>query len=101
MGNNQEAGGIIIKLIMIRKQVKEPLMNAYKQSVTLNEHGKLVLNGLPFHAGETVEVIILEQSKTQNNFQSSSFESPLQGTVIRYDKPFEPAVSPEEWEALQ
>jgi hypothetical protein len=33
-------------------------MNAHKQSVTLTEDGKLVLNGLPFQAGETVEVIV-------------------------------------------
>lgn len=27
--------------------------------------------------------------------------NPLQGTVIRYDDPFEPAVPPEDWEVLQ
>jgi len=75
------------------------MMNAYKQSVTLTEDGKLLLNELPFHAGETVEVIILEQSIGQNSSQDSSSEFPLQGSVIRYDDPFEPAVSPQEWDA--
>jgi len=75
------------------------MRNAYKQSVTLTEDGKLLLNGLPFYAGETVEVIILEQSIGQNSSQYSSSEFPLQGSVIRYDDPFEPAVSPQEWDA--
>lgn len=76
-------------------------MNAHKQSVTLTEDGKLVLNGLPFQAGETVEVIVLEQSQEEKSSRSSSSDFPLQGSVIQYDDPFEPAVSMEEWEALK
>lgn len=68
-------------------------MNAHKQSVTLTEDGKLVLNGLPFQAGETVEVIVLQQSQGQQSSRFSSSDFPLQGSVIQYDDPFSPAVS--------
>lgn len=69
-------------------------MNAYKIETTINEQGQLVLTNLPFLAGETVEVIILERSV----FHSESNLYPLQGTVQKYDRPFDPAILPEEEE---
>ncbi|MDJ1171441.1 hypothetical protein PMG71_18575 [Roseofilum sp. BLCC_M154] len=66
-------------------------MNAYKVTAILKEDGTLLLEGLPFQAGDAVEVIILEQSK----------EHPLQGTVLRYDDPFEPAVVDQDWDVLK
>lgn len=36
-------------------------MNAYKFEATVTENGTVILQGLPFQAGETVEVIVLEQ----------------------------------------
>ena len=36
------------------------MMQAPKLEVVLSENGTLVLEGLPFQAGETVEVIILQ-----------------------------------------
>ncbi|MEO0539984.1 MAG: hypothetical protein AAFZ80_03855 [Cyanobacteria bacterium P01_A01_bin.105] len=40
-------------------------MNAYKVAATLTENGTLVLKGLPFHSGDTVEIIILEQATVE------------------------------------
>ncbi|MGK7912870.1 MAG: hypothetical protein AB4050_15560 [Synechococcus sp.] len=80
-------------------------MNAYKIEATLSEDGKLVLKGLPFHAGDAVEVIILEHSEglhTAVNTQTPQKDlNPLQGSVIHYEDPFAPAVSAEDWEAIQ
>lgn len=76
-------------------------MNAHKLAATLIEDGTLVLKGLPFHAGDTVEIIILEQSKEERLRQSYLGDYPLQGTVLRYDDPFEPAVPAEDWEVLK
>ncbi|MBF2075185.1 MAG: hypothetical protein IGS50_15695 [Synechococcales cyanobacterium C42_A2020_086] len=75
-------------------------MNAHKLAATLIEDGTLILKGLPFHAGDTVEIIILEQPKTDTQPQTSPSDYPLQGTVLRYDEPFKPAVSTEDWEAI-
>ena len=71
-------------------------MNAHKLAVTLIEDGTLLLKGLPFHAGDTVEIIILEQKKAER-----PIDHPLRGTVLRYDDPFEPAVPTEDWEVLK
>jgi hypothetical protein len=35
-------------------------MNAYKFEATVTENGTVILRGLPFQAGDTVEVIVLE-----------------------------------------
>lgn len=75
-------------------------MQAHKIEAVLSENGTLVLEGLPFQAGEAVEVIILEHPKPQS-IGSSSSESLLQGTVLVYDDPFEPAVAPEDWDVLK
>lgn len=74
-------------------------MQAHKIEAVLSENGTLVLEGLPFRAGEAVEVIILERPQPQR--VSSSSEFPLQGTVLFYNDPFEPAVPPEDWDVLQ
>lgn len=73
-------------------------MNAHKITATLTENGTLLLKGLPFNAGESVEIIILEQSKLTSSDPQTEY--PLQGTVLRYNDPFEPAISLEDWEAL-
>jgi hypothetical protein len=88
-------------------------MNAHKVETVLSEDGALSLKGLPFHVGDAVEVIILEQSHSVSGRESLSqpedpaFESesslyPLQGKQpYRYDDPFEPAVPIEDWEVLK
>lgn len=77
-------------------------MQAHKVEVILSENGTLVLEGLPFQAGEAVEVIILQQSASKPQQQSEVNLYPLRGQQpYRYDDPFEPATALEDWEALQ
>ncbi|WP_414623763.1 hypothetical protein [Calothrix sp. CCY 0018] len=79
-------------------------MNAHKVEAVLTEDGTLMLHGLPFHAGDTVEVIILEsQASQQTVVLPSQVETnlyPLRGKVVRYDDPTEP-VGLEDWSVLQ
>jgi hypothetical protein len=72
-------------------------MNAHRIKTALTENGKLSLQDLPFKKDDEVEVIILERSSSK----IISDSHPLKGTVIRYDDPFEPATSAEDWEVLQ
>ncbi|MEL7070318.1 MAG: hypothetical protein AAGN15_16900 [Cyanobacteria bacterium J06581_3] len=76
-------------------------MNAYKVEATLTQDGTFVLEGLPFRSGEDVEIIVLQKTHESWHSKKTDEEYPLQGTVIRYEDPFEPAVSPAEWDALQ
>lgn len=80
-------------------------MNAHKIEVVLTEDGTLTLQGLPFHAGDAVEVIILETKTPQKNTkhlpQLDTNSYPLHNTQpYRYDDPTEP-VALEDWEILQ
>ncbi|URR36254.1 hypothetical protein NBE99_03730 [Thermosynechococcus sp. HN-54] len=66
-------------------------MHAHKLTATLIEDGTLVLKGLPFHTGDTVEVIILEQPKENPLTRPEQVSPPPQGTVLRYNEPLETA----------
>lgn len=67
-------------------------MQAHRVKATVDQDGTLTLRDLPFHAGETVEVIILAQPSPPAR------RYPLRGTPVRYDRPTEP-VAEEDWEA--
>ena len=78
-------------------------MTTHKVETTLTEDGTLILRNLPFQAGDTVEVIILDRPQLASESTSEPAaldQHPLRGTVLRYDDPFEPAVPPTEWEVL-
>jgi hypothetical protein len=79
-------------------------MEAHKIEAVLTEDGTLMLRGLPFHAGDAVEVIILSAKTPQNQgaapIQADTNLYPMRGKVIRYDDPTEP-VALEDWEVLQ
>lgn len=69
-------------------------MEAHKIEAVLTEDGTLMLRGLPFHAGDAVEVIILSAKTPQLQGAAPSQPEtnlyPMRGKVIRYDDPTEP-----------
>ena len=64
---------------------------AHRIETVLSEDGKLLLDHLPFRAGQTVEVIVLPIS------HATAPSAALQGTVLRYDQPTAP-VAETDWE---
>jgi hypothetical protein len=79
-------------------------MIAYKKEATVNDHGRLVLDDLPFGVGTDVEVVVLERREGRPSVDGETAGDedryPLRGSVLRYDDPTEP-VAVEDWEALQ
>ena len=71
-------------------------MDAYRVETVLKQDGTLLLNGLPWHAGAPVEVIVLAQTPALR----SDSPYPLRGTSISYVNPLEP-VGENEWDVLQ
>jgi hypothetical protein len=69
-------------------------MHAFKTEAVVTPDGTLTLRGLPFGAGDRVEVIVLGQPRPA----VASEEYPLRGQVLRYDRPTDPVVG-NEWEA--
>lgn len=67
---------------------------------TLTQDGTLTLDGLPFQAGEAVEIIVRLQAASPVSAPDPSIRYPLRGLVVPYDRPTEP-VALEDWEALR
>jgi hypothetical protein len=78
-------------------------MNAYKIRSIVTTDGSIVLKGLPFSVGKSVEVIVLDDLSSPEVASSKPDErwKSLQGSVTRYDDPFESAIPLEDWDVLQ
>ena len=78
-------------------------MNAYKIRSIVMADGSIVLKGLPFSVGKSVEVIVLDDISAQEAASAKLDErwKSLQGSVTRYDDPFESAIPLEDWDVLQ
>ena len=71
-------------------------MNAHRVETTIEKDGTLTLKGIPFQAGDAVEVIILERPPKP----AGDNPYPLRGQPVQYEAPTEP-VAEAEWGALQ
>ncbi len=71
-------------------------MRAFRTETVLSQNGVLLLKGLPFRAGEKVEVIILRPRRKR----PAGARYPLRAKPIRYLAPFE-SVAENEWNVLQ
>lgn len=71
-------------------------MPDYRIETRVSSDGSLIIKGLPFEAGDTVEVII--RSRKYQEEPGSRY--PLRGKPIRYVDPFG-SVAEEDWEALK
>jgi hypothetical protein len=71
-------------------------MQDYRVETRVSSDGSLTLEGLPFRAGDTVEVII----RSREPREGAGERYPLRGKpVIRYTDPFG-SVAEADWEAL-
>lgn len=71
-------------------------MQTYHIETTITNNGTIIINELPFHVGEKIEVILRRRSLEKQ----SNEKYPLRGKLIRYDNPFESVVE-NDWDALQ
>jgi hypothetical protein len=82
-------------------------MNAYKIRSIVMADSTIVLKGIPFSVGKSVEIIVLEDVASQEadcesvNLPLDERWKSLQGSVTRYDDPFEPVIPLSEWDVLQ
>lgn len=70
-------------------------MSSHHVEITLDQDGKIMLDELPFRAGDTVEVIILARQIKPNGRGY-----PLRGQPIKYVEPTDP-VAQTDWDAIQ
>ena len=71
-----------------------PMTPAHRIEAVLSEDGTLLLDHLPFRAGQAVEVIVLPVPR------GTPPNSTLRGTVLHYDQPTAP-VADADWGVLE
>jgi hypothetical protein len=71
-------------------------MTTYSLKTKLTETEKLTLDHLPFDKGDEIEITIIQTDLSKSNVYSLKDSQPY-----RYDDPFEPATSSEDWDVLQ
>jgi hypothetical protein len=71
-------------------------MKDYKVETKIERDGSLTIRGLPFRAGERVQVIVRSQQAPPGNGD----RHPLRGKPVRYTNPFG-SVAEGDWEALK
>ena len=71
-------------------------MQDYRVETEVESDGSLTIKGLPFQAGDRVEVIIRGHKPGDDN----GARYPLRGKPVRYTDPFG-SVAEEDWEALR
>jgi hypothetical protein len=69
-------------------------VEAHWTEATVGSDGKLVLSGVPFSPGESVEVLIVAKNAPPSHAGS------LLGSVKEYRDPFEP-VAADDWESVR
>ena len=73
-------------------------MEAIRVETTVQPNGRVVIENLPFEEGKEVDVIVLEPNVSR---KSKSNPHPFRGTAYRYDDPFSPLISLEEWDPFR
>jgi hypothetical protein len=73
----------------------EEKMQIYRVEVTISDNGTLLINNLPFQAGDKVEVVV--RSRKPKVAKTNRY--PLRGTPIQYLNPFE-SVAENAWDVL-
>lgn len=71
-------------------------MQAYSVEKVVTQDGKILLDTVPFLAGETVQVIVLPSKRARQQPHTHS----LKDSVVAYVAPLEP-VAQNDWAALQ
>jgi hypothetical protein len=68
-------------------------MSEFKTQTVVGADGTVTVQGLPFHAGEPVEVTVTSAAPA-----TVTGAAPLVGSVLRYDDPTGP-IATDDWEA--
>ena len=71
-------------------------MQMYRVETTVSGEGTLTIKGLPFRAGDKVEVIVRGQERERER----SMRYPLRSKPIRYVDPLR-SVAEDDWDALR
>jgi len=73
------------------------MTQAHKSHAIIGREGDLRISGLPFREGERVEVVILRAEPEPGTNPADA----LRGSILKDERPFDPVVPVEDWEAAR
>lgn len=76
-------------------------MTAHRAHAIVGDGGSLTVRGLPLRSGETVEVIVLTRDDVGPVGSGDDVRDRLRDSILKDERPFDPAVPPEEWDAVR
>ena len=71
-------------------------MQAHRIKTVVSSDGSVTVDNLPFQVGDEVEVIVLPHLELDEDTPQGNS---LRDSVRRYDRPFDPAVNVNDWNA--
>lgn len=72
-------------------------METYKTKTKVKKNHKVHIDDVPFDDGQEVEITISISTEVEHlNLKNS-----LKGSVIKYDYPFEPVITSDDWDLLK
>jgi hypothetical protein len=71
-------------------------MDDFRYTTHIGPEGDLHLHGVPLPSGQEVDVTI----EVKTHKKGKIFNTSLAGIPVDYKDPFEPAVPPEDWDAI-
>lgn len=76
-------------------------MNAHRAQAVVGDGGSVTLRGLPLRIGEEVEVIVLTRDEVRPRRSADEVRNRLRASILKDERPFDPAVPPEGWDAVR
>ncbi len=73
-------------------------MGTFKTKAKVKNNYKVQVKDVPFDDGQEVEIII---SIKNENDDCEKIQTSLKGSVLKYDNPFDSAISYNDWELLK
>jgi hypothetical protein len=73
-------------------------METFKTKAKVKNNHKVHIDDVPFDDGLEVEIIISVSNQNENY---NKLKDSLKGSVLKYDNPFEPVITSDDWELLK
>lgn len=73
-------------------------MDTFKTETTVKKNHIIEIENVPFDDGQEVEIVV---SKKNGNENYEYLKNSLKGSVLKYDDPFKPVITSEDWDLLK
>lgn len=73
-------------------------MESFKTKTKIKKNHKVQIDDVPFDDGQEVEIIITVRNKNDDDYK---LKDSLKGSVVKYDNPYDPVLTSDDWKLLK